>query len=443
MSVESSVIRIPKFNGKRENFAVWSSQFVAVCTVKGISEALLESFENELPTSESETLNPSDEGEKKKLEAKVKNNLAMSYLVIASDSAQLQSKIDATKSSQWPSGLAYKFMKSLKKKYKPSDAIAEAEVSVKLNKLKLDEGDDPDELADRIATIESQYGVVIEEKQKVIAIVSAGGKFYADVILTENKAARKAGTSVDPDDLIEAMSEKWRVSGGVSLCEEIGKTNEQETVLGSVQTKGEFKGDCYKCGKFGHRAAECKMMSGPNGNKCDLCDKTGHWESMCWEDEKNAHKRPKGWKSVKTQTSGCHVEILVSCVDVKQKSLGVESLLANVNEYQLSTGMPCDLGGVLSLYPNELKLPCDLGGVLSLHPNENMPMSLGVEVEPMSLGEAKDGMSANNEYFGDLSAVADSDENEDGILSKEGVAGKVCTQDTILQSKQTKVYERF
>ena len=152
-------------------------------------------------------------------------------------------------------------------------------------------------------------------------------------------------------------------------------------------------------------------------------------------------------------------EILVPYVDVKQKSLGVESLFANVNECQLRTGMPCDLGGVLSLHPNEF-LPCDLGGVLSLHPNEfvpvslgieveqpmslgievEQPMSLGVKVEPMSLGEVKDGMRANNEYFGDLSAVADSDENEDGILSKEGVASKVCTQDAILQNE---VYERF
>ena len=126
-------------------------------------------------------------------------------------------------------------------------------------------------------------------------------------------------------------------------------------------------------------------------------------------------------------------EILVPYVDVKQKSLGVESLFANVNECQLSTGLPCDLGGVLSLHPSEF-VPMSLGIEVE------QPMSLGVKVEPMSLGEVKDGMRANNEYFGDLSAVADSDENEDGILSKEGVASKVCTQDAILQNE---VYERF
>ena len=129
--------------------------------------------------------------------------------------------------------------------------------------------------------------------------------------------------------------------------------------------------------------------------------------------------------------------------DVKQKSLGVESLFANVNECQLSTGVPCDLGGVLSLHPNEF-VPVSLGieveQPMSLGIEVEQPMSLGVKVEPMSLGEVKDGMRANNEYFGDLSAVADSDENEDGILSKEGVASKVCTQDAILQNE---VYERF
>lgn len=42
-----------------------------------------------------------------------------------------------------------KYIKSLMKKYKPSDTIAEAEVSAKLNKV--------DELSDRIAAVVSQY----------------------------------------------------------------------------------------------------------------------------------------------------------------------------------------------------------------------------------------------------------------------------------------------
>ena len=64
MSVDSSIVRIPKFDAKRENYAVWISQFTAACAVKGISDALLESFKNELPTSESEQLDLSDESDK-------------------------------------------------------------------------------------------------------------------------------------------------------------------------------------------------------------------------------------------------------------------------------------------------------------------------------------------------------------------------------------------
>ena len=105
MSVESSVVRIPKIDGKREIFAVWFSQFQAVCTMEGTSEAPLELFKNELPTSESEQLDLSDESDEKKQEAKVTNNLAMSFLILSAETPQLMSKINAMKSKEWPNGL--------------------------------------------------------------------------------------------------------------------------------------------------------------------------------------------------------------------------------------------------------------------------------------------------------------------------------------------------
>ena len=32
--------------------------------------------------------------------------------------------------------------------------------------------------------------------------------------------------------------------------------------------------------------------------KCELCARYGHRTDFCWEDEKNAHRRPEGWRSI-------------------------------------------------------------------------------------------------------------------------------------------------
>ena len=53
-------------------------------------------------------------------------------------------KIKASKSDEWPAGLAYKVWESLEKQYKPKDTIAVTEQLTKLMALKLRKDQDPD-----------------------------------------------------------------------------------------------------------------------------------------------------------------------------------------------------------------------------------------------------------------------------------------------------------
>ena len=32
--------------------------------------------------------------------------------------------------------------------------------------------------------------------------------------------------------------------------------------------------------------------------KCDLCHRYGHRREFCWEENRNAHRRPEGWSSI-------------------------------------------------------------------------------------------------------------------------------------------------
>ena len=51
---ESNIIKLLKFNGKKEAFPVWFSQFNAMCSVKGCTEALDLNIKTKLPDSEAE-----------------------------------------------------------------------------------------------------------------------------------------------------------------------------------------------------------------------------------------------------------------------------------------------------------------------------------------------------------------------------------------------------
>ena len=48
-SMSNDSVKIPKFDGKRGNYAMWKAQFVALCALKNCSEALMPTFKAELP----------------------------------------------------------------------------------------------------------------------------------------------------------------------------------------------------------------------------------------------------------------------------------------------------------------------------------------------------------------------------------------------------------
>ena len=328
----SSGLKVKKFKGQREEFAMWWNQFCAFCTLKGILEALFKKFDSKLPTNESDVLDPTDTVQKEQIKAKEMNAQAMSLLTMTMDAPRLIRKVESAKCPNWPGGKAWKLVEGLIKKYKPSDVIAVAEQATKLMSLKLKRTEDPEDLGDSIAALETEYGSSIDEKQKIAAIVKTAGQYYSDVI--QNETARITGTGgiVTAEDLIEAMSTNWRIGGGSARTAKEYDDSEPNDVALSNMPGAFANRNCFKCGEKGHMARNCTKQ-GPNdkggsfGGTCYACNKRGHKADRCWEHEKNAHLRPDGWKSVKGKEMAA-VEILIPNVDCLN---GVEFLLGSID----------------------------------------------------------------------------------------------------------------
>ena len=309
-------MKIVRFDERRESFPVWYSQFNALCAVKGVSEALKPGFDSQMPDKYDDPLDLTIAADKLKAEAKRKNALAMSFLALAMNSNQLLAKVEAAKSAEWPDGAACVLMAKLVAKYKPNDNLALAEQQKKLMSLKLNKNQDPEELGDKIAALESAYGTPIVEKHKVAAIVIAAGKDYGNVIREVTWRLEEAGKNVEADVLIEAMCSKWRICGECKSS----SSDDDDNALGaeaSLGTTAVFKGDCHACGKTGHRAKDCPDRG---NSKCGLCGQRGHREHFCWEKEENASKRPSGWKSKlekksDSESAGTGVEVLLASID--------------------------------------------------------------------------------------------------------------------------------
>ena len=76
--------------------------------------------------------------------------------------------------------------------------------------------------------------------------------------------------------------------------------------------------ECFHCGNKGHLKAKCPKFKGrcggtPSGPDCELCEQVGHTEAICWEDPKNAHRRPRNWVSRLKNKSG---EAGTGCVEI-------------------------------------------------------------------------------------------------------------------------------
>ena len=115
-------------------------------------------------------------------------------------------------------------------------------------------------------------------------------------------------------DVREELAVKYEKLKKYKLKEDSYEENEEETAL---IAGGKLKGRCHNCGKFGHKASECRnkvnseKKKGKFQGKCFHCGKVGHKKENCWL----LHGKPKDQaNSVITESNDDEIVLLCSYI---------------------------------------------------------------------------------------------------------------------------------
>ena len=266
MSASDRSIPLPVFNGKEESYTVWKAKIEGFAQVKGIWKAIQN--KSALPVTEAT-------GGDADVESTIKANaLLMAYLLNAFSKDSDVQIVMSTKSTEWPSGVAHKVFEKLDKKYQPKDIQTDVERDAKLLSVKMNRDENPDTLFEQVAAIGNWYdngAKKVEESTKIAIVLAKAPVEYKSIIAT---TMASKGSALKLDDLQDVMKKYWR-----SKYSETGKSEKDEEDELNLSTM-RFKGTCNHCGKHGHKAVDC------------------------WDDPKNADKRPEWMKKKEVAAIG-------------------------------------------------------------------------------------------------------------------------------------------
>ena len=306
---EKESIHIKAFNGKHDEWQVWSAKFLARAQRKGYKEIL--TGDVDVPEDDESFDETTEEGKRKKRLREL-NEIGYEALILLIDGETQLGRVafaivNGCKTNKFKYGDCAKAWDRLCKKYEPKSAPSRLALRNKFNNMKLTSWkNDPEvwltELEDiRVHLIAA--GSTMSEDDLLEHALNNLPKEY-DVVVS--LAEKRLGSFSDPltiDELRDNLNLRFQKLGGTP-GETGGKGNGSGRDNAALFAGG-FKGKCNSCGRWGHKKINCpdnkdndnkesgNTQNSNNGRftgNCFYCKKRGHRLSKCRKkkaDQKN------------------------------------------------------------------------------------------------------------------------------------------------------------
>jgi hypothetical protein len=264
-------VKIPLFDGKNKNFVMWWTRFKAYSKVQKFAQALGETAENDLPDSQADldALDRTDQANLPALQAAARNDRALANLAVAFTTAKAMTHFHKAPDNEWPEGLAVNVVKSLLKKYRPTDTISEVEYIARLEEFKLKKNQDPTELFDHFTDVNTQFCVNNPEEKLLIAI--ALRKLPEKFVTAFTTMSTTLGGRADLETFEEICGNIHRTA---AKKKDDGDSDDELNLAafdGKKKGKGKFKGK-WK----GKQRERDRDRGDDDGEKCRHCGRSGH-----------------------------------------------------------------------------------------------------------------------------------------------------------------------
>ena len=220
--------------------------------------------EVDLPVREDASLLTTAEVADRQRAAKKHNAIAFADLTMALDSPSLIGMLMQAQTDDWPSGLASMVMRQLFDKFEPQDTVS----LIDMNRLKQRIGlqtpeSNPQSFFEQMTALENQFKKTMDESEKVAIAIEKLPVEYQPVLTVE---MRKEGSLVTAQHIENAAFQDWRsVHGSYANNSVIDGARQDTKETGKEVALAAFNGTCNRCGRRGHKEAECYAKKHING----------------------------------------------------------------------------------------------------------------------------------------------------------------------------------
>jgi gag-polypeptide of LTR copia-type len=254
--------KTPEFSGKPEQWYRWAKTFLCRATLRGYKKVILrkDGDEEEWPKNEWDLL----------------NELAYAELMIGCQDDMCFNIIDGSRSNLFPEGDAGLAWKRLNEKFEPKSSSNLVTIKREFSLCALKRERDPEDWINQLLMMNRRLegmGYSMTEMEIIIHILNNLPKEYESVV---------EGIEGDLDNSLnvdlEKVKNKLRAKYArikVQPARSLGRISEGAFYAGQEG----FKGNCRKCGEYGHKAALCPQKR--EEMKCNYCKFKGHTEDYC------------------------------------------------------------------------------------------------------------------------------------------------------------------